>query len=144
MYMTYTKASSSADRAVDDREMHRNLIIVLKPEVSDQIFTAQVPQSVLQFHELNKDVVLRIQAGRGLWRFEIERQPLLHSLHTGPLGEIQKQRKVETKRSGEDRIATKEIDLDLHFVSQPAKDVDIIPALFVVAAGRIVVDPDDM
>ena len=50
--------------------------------------------------------------------------------------------KVERQRSGEDRVTAQEIDLDLHGVTEPAEDIDVVPTLFVVTAGRVVVDAD--
>lgn len=47
-------------------------IVVLATEVRYQIFTAKMAQGVLELHQLNKDVVLRVQVGRGLGRFEVE------------------------------------------------------------------------
>ena len=38
----------------------------------------------------------------------------------------------------------RKLTLQLHLVVQPAEDVDVVPALFVVAARRIVVDADDV
>ena len=55
-----------------------------------------------------------------------------------------KQREVENERRGQDRIAAEEIDLDLHLVAEPAKDVDVVPAFFVVAARRVIVDAHDV
>src|SRR5262249_51556165 len=42
------------------------LVVVLGAEVRDQLFAAQVAERVLQLHELDEQVVLRVQAGRGL------------------------------------------------------------------------------
>ena len=61
-------------------------VVILKPQVRNQILTAQVTQSVLELHKLDKDIVFRIKPGRGLRRFEVERKPLLNPLHPGALG----------------------------------------------------------
>ena len=53
-------------------------------------------------------------------------------------------RQVENERRGQDRVAAEKIDLDLHLVAEPAEDIDVVPAFFVVAARRIVVDADDV
>ena len=60
------------------------------------------------------------------------------------MGEVREQREVEHDRRGENRIAAEEVDLDLHRVAHPPDDVDVVPALFVVAARRVVVDPHDV
>ena len=54
--------------------------------------------------------------------------------------QIAEQTEVETEGSSEDRVAAEEIDLHLHRIAHPAKDVDIIPALLVVVARWVVVD----
>ena len=61
-------------------------VVILKAEVSDEVFAAQVAQRVFQFHQLDKNIVLRIEAGRSLRRLEIEGEPLLYSLHPDTLG----------------------------------------------------------
>ena len=55
---------------------------------------------------------------------------------------IEKENQIECEWRGKDRVAAEEVNLDLHWISQPAKDVDVIPALFVVAPWRIVVNAD--
>ena len=84
------------------------------------------------------------KSGRRLWRFEVERKPLLHAFHARTLSEIQKQRQVKNDRRGEDRVAAEEVDLDLHRIPEPAEDVDVVPAFFVVAARRVIVDSHDV
>ena len=86
----YTK---SAVRGPNERGRRRrgshlaelSSVVILKAEVGDEIFAAQVPQSILQFHELNEDVVFRVQARRSHGGLEIEREPLLHAFHAGAL-----------------------------------------------------------
>ena len=84
--------------------------------------------------------MLGIEPRRGHRRFEVEAQPLLDALHAGALGEVEKQHQVEYERRGEDRIAAQEIDLDLHRIAEPAEDIDVVPAFFLVSARRIVID----
>ena len=60
------------------------------------------------------------------------------------MGEVKEQRQVEHDGCGQDRVATEEVDLDLHRVPHPSEDVDGVPALLVVAAGWVVVDADDV
>ena len=40
------------------------LVVVLEPEVSNQVLAAQVPQRVLELHQLDKDVVFGIKTRR--------------------------------------------------------------------------------
>src|SRR5438046_2426161 len=101
-------------------------------------------QGVLEFHQLNENVVFRIQTRRRHWRFEIKRQPFLHALHTCALREVEEESQIQNDRSSQNRVAAKEIDLDLHGIAEPAKDVDVVPAFLVVAPRRIVVDSDDV
>src|SRR6202034_1167184 len=75
---------------------------------------------------------------------EIEAEPFLDATQAGAVGEIEKQGEIENDGRRQDRIAAQEIDLDLHGVAEPAEDVDVVPAFFVVAARRIVVDADLM
>jgi hypothetical protein len=37
------------------------------------------------------------------------------------------------------RVAAQEIDLDLHLVTQPAKNVDVVPAFLIVTVRRVIV-----
>src|ERR1041385_1941840 len=103
-----------------------------------------MPKSVFQLHQLNKNVVLGIQPRRGLGRFKVERKPLLHALHSRSLSEIEEQREVKDDRRRQDRITTEKVDLDLHRITKPAEDVDIVPTFFVVATRGIVVDSHNM
>ena len=75
---------------------------------------------------------------------EVERQPLLDARQAGALRQVEKQRDVEHDRRGENAVAAEEVDLELHVVAQPAHEIDVVPALFVVAARRVVVDADDV
>src|SRR5947209_1221180 len=60
-------------------------VVVFKTKMCNQILSAQVAQSVLELHQLNEDVVLRVKTGRGLRRFEVEGEPFLNAFHPGPL-----------------------------------------------------------
>src|SRR5438309_334269 len=106
--------------------------------MSAQLFALEISQCVLQLHQLDEEIVLRIQTWRMDRRFEVERQPLLNTAHTSTLGEIEEQRDVEHNRRGENAVSTQKVDLQLHRVTEPAEDVDVVPALFVVAAWRVV------
>src|SRR5258708_2530012 len=106
----------------------------------DEIFGEQVAERVLQVHQLNKDVVFGIEGGSGHRRFEIERQPFLHALHAGALSEIEEKSQIQNNGRSQDRITAEEVNLDLHLVAEPTKNIDVVPAFFVIAARRIVVD----
>src|SRR5215469_10389514 len=111
----------------------------------DQLFALQMPQRVLQLHQLDEQVMLGVQARNRHRRFEIEAEPLLNadSLQLrATLCEIEEQDQVENDRCGKNRVTTEKIHLDLHRVAEPSEDVDVIPSLFVVAARRIIVDAD--
>src|SRR5579862_1807038 len=103
-------------------------VVILQPEVSDQILTAHPPKSILQLHELDKNVVLGIEAGRSHGSLEIERQPFLDAAHSAALRKVHEQNQIEDKRRREDRIAAQKVDLDLHRVAQPSENVDVVPA----------------
>src|ERR1044072_4017060 len=103
-----------------------------------------MPESVFEFHQLDKDVVFRVESRRCLRRFEVEGKPLLHPLHSGPLGQVKEEREVQHNRRGEDGIATEKVDFYLHRIAEPAEDVYVVPAFLVIAARWIVVDADDV
>src|SRR5258708_23853451 len=94
--------------------------------------------------QLFEYVVLRTESRAGLWRFEVERQPLLHPTEAGSFSQVTEQSEVQYQRGRENRIPAEEIDLDLHGIAQPAENIDIIPALFIIAMRGIIVDADLM
>ncbi len=51
---------------------HLTLVVILQPQMRDQLFAFQVPQRVLQLHQLDEQIVLRIQARCRHRRFEVE------------------------------------------------------------------------
>src|ERR1700760_3482387 len=67
----------------------RSLIVVLQPEVRDEILSLHPTESVLQFHQLNKYIVFRVQTGRRHRTLEVERQPFLNTLQFCSPSEIQ-------------------------------------------------------
>ena len=69
-----------------------------------------------------------------------EREETLRAKATFACSEVCQQDEVKHERSGENGVATEEVNLDLHRIAHPAKDVDVVPALLVVATRRIVVD----
>src|SRR5271166_2895970 len=74
------------------------LIVVFQSQMRDQFFAAQMAESVFQFHQLNEQIVLGIQAGRGHGRLEIKAEPFLNAqaaqLLTA-LGEVHEEDEVE-------------------------------------------------
>src|SRR5215472_5131742 len=105
---------------------HIRLVVVLQAQVRDQFLALQVAQRVLQFHQLDEQVMLGVKARDRHWRFEVEAEPLLYanSLQIGAaLGEIEEQDQVQDDGRGKDRIAAQEVDFDLHGVPQPSEDV---------------------
>src|ERR1700686_3108604 len=117
-----------------------NLVVVFLPEMGDQIFADHPAQGVLQLHQLDEQVVLWVEFRGGHRRLEVETQPLLDATHPGALREIEEQNQVENNRCRKNRIAAEEVHLDLHRIAEPPEDVDVVPTLFVVAAGRVVVN----
>jgi len=49
------------------------LVVVLQPQVGDEIFAAHPAQGVFELHQLNENIVLGIQAGRDHRRLEVKR-----------------------------------------------------------------------
>ena len=119
-----------------------NFFVVLAAEMGDDVFAHHPTQRVLQLGELNEQVMLGVKARCDLRALVIEAQPLLDATHAGALCKVAQQDEVECKRGSEDRVTAQEVDLDLHGVAQPASDVDVVPALFGIASGWVVVDGD--
>ena len=84
--------------------------------------------------------MLGVKARCNLWALVVEAQPLLDAAESGALGQVRQQYQVQRERSSKDRVPAQEVDLHLHRVAEPAEDVDVVPALFVVAARRVVVE----
>src|SRR4051812_35488454 len=111
------------------------LVVVLAGGGGGCLFAPDPAPGVLQLCQLDEDVVLGVQAGRRLRALVVEAQPLLDAAQPGALGEVAEQDQVEREWRGEDAVAAEEVDLDLHRVVEPPEDVDVVPTLFVVAAG---------
>src|SRR5579871_6501443 len=88
--------------------------------------------------------MFRIKFGSAHRRLKVKAQPFLNASHACTLGKIEKQDQIKDYERSQNRVAAQEIDFDLHRIAQPAEDVDVVPALFVVPARRIVVDADLM
>ena len=84
--------------------------------------------------------MLGIEPRRSHRALVIETEPFLDTVETGAFSEIHEQRQVQHQRGCEDRVSTEEVDLDLHRVTKPTLNVEVVPALFFVAPGRVVVD----
>src|SRR6187402_275874 len=114
-------------------------------QMSYKIFSHDVAQSIFELHGLNEEVVLRDTPRGAVRGFEVEAEPLLHAevrQRRRPRRQIHVQAEIERQRSSEDGVAAEEVDLKLHGIAKPAENVDIIPTLLVIPAGRIVVNPD--
>src|SRR6266516_7204462 len=89
--------------------------------------------------------MLWIEPRYGHRRFEVKTQPLLNADSTefrSSLGQIEEQHQIKHNWRGKNRIPAEEIHLDLHGIAEPAKYVNIVPAFFVVAAWRVIVNTD--
>src|SRR5262245_14850586 len=117
--------------------------VVLDPQMGDLLLTHQPAKGILELGLLDEQIVLGIEAGSGLGTLEVEREPLLNPAQSGALSQIEEQRQVQDERRRQNRVATEEIDLDLHRVAQPPEDVDVVPAFLIVASGRIVVRSEE-
>ena len=73
---------------------------------------------------------------------EVKRQPLLNAAEPAALRQIQEEDQIKRYRSGQNAIATQEVDLDLHGIIKPAKDVDVVPPFLVVSPGLVVMNVD--
>lgn len=80
---------------------------------------------------------LRIVVHRAL---EEEAQEALRAITSLASSEVGKEHEVEQQRSGKNRVAAKEVDLYLHGIAHPSEDINIIPSLLIIVAGRIVID----
>src|SRR5579872_6050542 len=112
--------------------------------MGNELFAPEIPQGVLQFHELNEEIVLRVETRRVHRTLEIEGQPLLDTAHGGTAGKVEKQGHVEHDGRREDAVATEKVDLQLHRITKPSDQIDVVPPLLVVAPRRIVIDADDV
>src|SRR5215469_1494260 len=118
------------------------LVVVFGAEVGDELLAHHPAQSVFELHRLDEEVVLGIQLRRAHGRFEVEAEPLLNAMHSGALGQVEEEDEVEHDGRGENGVAAEKIHFDLHGIAEPAENVDIVPAFFVVAARRVIVDAD--
>ena len=77
-------------------------VVVLLPEMRDEILPLDVPQRVLELHELDEEIVLGVEPRRVHRALEVEREPFLDAAHADPLRHVHEEREVEDDRRGED------------------------------------------
>src|SRR4029077_8029312 len=46
------------------------------------------------------------------------------------------------QRCCQNGVAAQEVNLNLHGIAEPSKDVDVVPTLFVITTRRVIVDPN--
>src|SRR5215471_12409020 len=88
-------------RAVPDTHVIQKiqrLIVIFQTQMGDQILAPHPAQRILQFHELDKDVVLGINLRGVHGRLEVKRQPFLHPAHAGPLRQVHQQHDIQHQR----------------------------------------------
>ena len=105
--------------------------------VATHLANGILEHGVLLIEVIDSLLVLRVVVHR---RLEEEAQEALNAIATSAGGEVREQTEVKAERSGEDRVAAEEVNLDLHGIAHPSEDVDVVPSLLVVVAWRIVVD----
>src|SRR4029450_7431748 len=77
-------------------------VVVLEAQVGDEVLALHVAQGVLQLHELDEQVVLGVEAGRGHGALEVEGQPLLDPAHAGASGQVEEEGQVQHDGRGQD------------------------------------------
>src|SRR6266446_7258535 len=102
---------------------YEGLVVILAPEMRDELLAFEEPQRVFQLHQLDEEIMFGVEPRRVDRALEVEGQPLLDARHPGALGEIEKQRDVEDDRRGKDAVAAQEVDLELHRITEPAHDI---------------------
>ena len=106
------------------------------------LIATHLADSVLEHYILleqvvNGDLILCVIVHRAL---QEEAQEALSAKTAGAVSEVHEQTQVKAQGGCQDRITAQEVDLDLHGITHPAKDVDIVPTLLIIIAGRIIVD----
>ena len=106
------------------------------------LIATHLTDSVLEHHVLleevvNGNLVLGVVVHRAL---EEEAQEALSAITAGTACKVDEQTQVKAQGCCKNRVAAQEVDLDLHGIAHPAKDVDVVPSLLVVVAGRVVVN----
>src|ERR1700688_3115143 len=89
--------------------------------------------------------MLRIKPGRSHWRLEIKTQPLLNAQPAKlrrALCQIHKQNQIKHNWRRKNGIPAKKIHLHLHRIPEPPKNIDVVPAFFVVTSWGVIVYAD--
>src|SRR5215468_8933034 len=71
---------------------------------------------------------------------EVKTQPLLYTAHSTSLRQIEEEHQIQHDGRGENTVSAQEINFDLHGITEPSIDVDVVPTFFVISSRRIVVD----
>src|SRR5690606_10035224 len=66
-------------------------VVILVAQVGDELLAHHPAERVLQLHELNEQIVLRIELGRGHRALEIEAEPLLDAREARALRQIEEE-----------------------------------------------------
>src|SRR6478735_11076811 len=101
-------------------------VVVFASQVRDQFLAQQISQRVLQLHQLNEQIVLRVERRGMLRTLEVKGQPLLNAEEAGTLRKIEKQRHVEHDRRRQNAVPAQEVHLELHLVPEPAHEIDVV------------------
>ena len=104
------------------------------------LFSHEIALGILQFHQLNEKIMLRIEVGGALGALEIEGEPLLNPIHRSPLGQVCEKHQIQYDGCGQNAVSAKKIYFDLHGIPKPAIDINAVPTLFIVTPRGIIVD----
>src|SRR6516225_5502680 len=85
-------------------------------------------------------MVLRIQACSMHRTLEVKTQPFLNAAHAATLGKIQEENQVQNDRRRQNAVSAQEIDFDLHGITEPSVDIDVIPSFLIISSRRIVMN----
>src|ERR1700730_8886505 len=93
LYRVQIFGCGSAKKSTDDSQI--NSVVILLPQVRNQILSHHPSQRILQFHGLDEQIVLRVQLRRAHRRLEVEAQPFLNPAHPCALRQVQKQNQIQ-------------------------------------------------
>src|SRR5262249_14760645 len=106
----------------------------------NQVLSLEITKGVLEFHQLDEQIMFGIQSCSMHRTLEVKTQPFLYTAHSATLSKIQEQHRIQNDRRCQYAVAAQEINLDLHGIAEPSVDVDVVPSFFVIPARGIVVD----
>src|SRR5580704_12426131 len=95
---------------------------------------------ILEQALLLEEVMQRLLALRVVRRLEERRELPLNARVTVALRNVDESGQIQCQGSRQNAVLAEKIDLDLHPLPKEAREVDVVPSLFVVAAGTVVVD----